>query len=85
MTFQLTIKLPDDLRQPLTDVAASTGQTPEEWIMAVLRRQLPRRDNRLRRHFGAIDLGHPTGADNASIDMDLARAMTETHGPADVT
>lgn len=82
MTFQLTIKLPDDLRQPLTDVAASTGQTPEEWIMTVLSRQLPRRDSRLRRHFGAIDLGHPTGADNASIDADLARATAETHDPA---
>jgi hypothetical protein len=82
MTFQLTIKLPDDLRQPLTEVAALTGQTPEEWIMAVLRRQLPRRDDRLRRHFGAVDLGYPTGASNEAIDADLARALTETHGPA---
>lgn len=31
------------------------------------------------RHFGAIDLGHATGADNESIDADLARAYAGTH------
>ena len=28
---------------------------------------------RFERHFGAIDLRHPSGADNESIDADLAR------------
>ena len=38
------------------------------------RPQRAKRDDRLRRHFGAVDLGHPTGADNATIDSDLAKA-----------
>ena len=29
---------------------------------------------RFERHFGAVNLGQPTGADNESIDADLARA-----------
>ncbi len=33
-----------------------------------------RRDDRLRRHFGAVDLGRATGADNKAIDADLAKA-----------
>jgi hypothetical protein len=28
---------------------------------------------RFERHFGEIDLGYPTGADNEGIDADLAR------------
>lgn len=31
---------------------------------------------RFRRHVGAIDLGYPTGADNASIDADLIKAYS---------
>lgn len=38
--------------------------TPEQWEEA---RQ------RIRRHFGAVSLGHPSGADNEQIDADLAR------------
>ncbi len=30
-------------------------------------------------HFGAVDLGHPTGADNPSIEADLARAYADDH------
>ena len=82
MTFQLTLKMPDELHQPLVDVASLTGQTPEEWIVTVLRKQLPQRDRRLRSHFGAVDLGHPTGADNARIDADLAVAYDDPHEPA---
>ena len=36
MTYQLTLKMPDELRQPLVEVASLTGQTPEEWIVTVL-------------------------------------------------
>jgi hypothetical protein len=32
------------------------------------------------RHFGAVNLGHETGADNESIDTDLARAYADGHG-----
>ena len=34
---------------------------------------------RFERHFGEVDLGRPTGADNTSIDADLARAYADTH------
>jgi hypothetical protein len=34
---------------------------------------------RLRRHIGAANLGYPTGADNESIDADLAREYGSTH------
>lgn len=33
----------------------------------------------LRELFGSVDLGHPTGADNESIDADLAREYASTH------
>ncbi len=79
MTYSVNLKLPDDLRKPLTEVAAASGQTPEEWIAAVVRQHLARRDEKLRRHFGAVDLGAPTGADNEQIDADLARFYGEDH------
>lgn len=34
---------------------------------------------RLLRHAGSQDLGYPTGADNESIDADLAREYGSTH------
>jgi len=33
----------------------------------------------LRELFGSIDLGYPTGADNESIDADLAREYGNNH------
>lgn len=35
---------------------------------------------RFERHFGAVRLGHATGADNEGIDADLARAYADRHG-----
>jgi predicted DNA-binding antitoxin AbrB/MazE fold protein len=32
--------------------------------------------------FGSVDLGYPTGADNESIDADLAREYGSTHEDA---
>lgn len=37
---------------------------------------------RLSELFGSVDLGHPTGADNESIDADLAREYASTHEEA---
>ncbi len=34
---------------------------------------------RFESHFGKVDLGHPTGADNERIDADLARAYADSH------
>ena len=33
----------------------------------------------LQQHCGAVSLGHPTGAENESIDADLAREYGSTH------
>ena len=33
----------------------------------------------IRRFFGSVSLGHPTGSDNESIDRDLAREYGNTH------
>ncbi len=79
MGFPLTVTLPDELRQPLVQAASASGQTPEEWVTDLVRRRLPHRDDRLRQHFGAVNLGHPTGADNALIDADIARAYADNH------
>ena len=37
---------------------------------------------RFERHFGAVNLSHATGADNDSIDSDLAREYADTHEQA---
>ncbi len=79
MGYPLTVTLPEELQQPLIQVATASGQTPEEWVAMLVRQRLPRRDPRLRQHFGAVDLGRPTGADNAQIDADLARAYADNH------
>jgi hypothetical protein len=34
---------------------------------------------RFERHFGAVNLGQATGADNEGIDADLARAYADEH------
>lgn len=34
---------------------------------------------RFERHFGEVDLGYATGADNEQIDADLAREYAATH------
>jgi hypothetical protein len=80
MTYSLRLTLPDDLRRSLVESAASAGQTPEEWAVAVLRQQLNRRDENLRRYFGSFNLGAPTGADNEQIDADLAAAYGDDDG-----
>jgi hypothetical protein len=68
------LRLPDELSRSLEPLAAAAGQTPDEWIAAIVRRRLARRDDRRRRHFGAVALGAPTGAEDDQIDADLARA-----------
>jgi len=79
MGYPLIVILPNELQQPLIQVASEAGQTPGEWVATLVRRRLPPHDVRLRRHFGAVNLGHPTGADNAQIDADLARAYADDH------
>jgi len=80
MACSLTVQIPDEFRRSLLQIAAQSGQTPEEWILAVVRQRLVVRDEKLRRHFGAVNLGAPTGVDNTQIDADLARAYADSHG-----
>ena len=85
MAHHLTLELPDEVYQPLTRAAAEAGQTLEQWTLARLRGCLPAAPERpgdlarLLRHAGAVDLGHPTGADNEAIDADLAREDGSAH------
>jgi hypothetical protein len=85
MTHPLTLELGDELYQPLAQAAHQAGQTLEEWATAQLRSCVASSTRqaadlaRLLAHAGAVDLGRPTGADNASIDADLAREYGSPH------
>ncbi len=89
-----TITIPADIDEPLTREARRQGTTPEQLALDTLRksfvpngsryaseaeRQAAR--ERLERHFGEVDTGNPTGADNESIDADLAREYGDNHEP----
>jgi hypothetical protein len=89
MSTVVTLKLPDNVYEPLVKVAEKTGKPLEEWILAQLQLHMPRvvhpeRERaeamaRLMEYAGAVNLGHPTGADNESIDADLAQEYASTH------
>lgn len=79
MSHALVLELPDDVYQPLLEAASAADQTPEEWVVTNLRRQLVKPDEKLRRLFGSISLGKPTGTENEQIDADLARAYADSH------
>ncbi len=91
MSHSLTIRLNDEAFSRLQQQAIAAGTSPEELAAASLERQCeaigPIRSEveiqasreRFERHFGEIDLGYPTGADNEGIDADLAREYADTH------
>ena len=89
MSTVVTLELPDNVYEPLVKVAEKTGKPLEEWILAQLRARVPRvvlseqeraeAMARLMEHAGAVNLGHPTGADNESIDVDLAQEYSSMH------
>jgi hypothetical protein len=92
MRHPLTVQLSDEayaalkvradaISQSLAEVAAAVL---EQQFAAINRKKLSDDERRvareqLRRHFGAVDLGHPTGTDNAVIDADLAREYDSKH------
>lgn len=79
MMTTIALDVPAEIYEPLRDLANRSAQTPAQWILGNLRRQLVQpRDENLRRFFGAVNLGIATGADNAAIDADLARAYTSS-------
>ena len=85
MEHKLTITLPDDVYQPLVESAMRQGRTPEEEAALRLKRATSQAKNKraqgksLEELFGSVSLGYPTGADNESIDRDLACAYADTH------
>ncbi len=62
---------PSRLAADALEATFSKGDVPrtadDSQVTAITARE------RFERHFGAVDLGHATGANNASIDEDLAR------------
>jgi hypothetical protein len=86
MSHQVTVEISDGAfealeieanaaAQPVAQVAAAAL---EERFLGADRRTINEAEKqaareRFERHFGSIDLGHPTGADNESIDADLGR------------
>ena len=92
MSQQLTLKLSDEVYAELQQKADAVGLPITEWIITVLSQQ-PRSSQmdatltaqqeearqRFRSHAGAVRLGSATGADNDSIDADLARAYANEY------
>jgi hypothetical protein len=91
MSKTLTFELPDEVFHVLQQKAAQTGRSFEELALEFLlkhrRKPTPPLSDeerkaareRLMRHIGAQALGHATGADNESIDADLAREYGISH------
>lgn len=85
MFHQLTLDLPDDVFRPLSEAARQAGQSVEEWAAVQLRSCASASSKqatdlaRLMAHAGVADLGRPTGADNESIDADLAAEYAPSH------
>jgi hypothetical protein len=84
-----TLELPERTYAALVEAARAEGVSPTEWIEGKLRRaavgnrseqERSHALERLLRHAGAIDLGHPAGTDSEQIDADLAREYGGAHG-----
>lgn len=84
MSKQLVLELPDNIFLQLQKLAKNTGQSLEIWAKRQLEYQLSENENKdkkgqVRSHFGAVDLGYPTGANNEEIDADLAKEYIGAH------
>jgi len=79
MSKAVVLELPEEVYAAVEKVARFNAKGTSQWLMDVVSESLPKRDERLRRHFGAVDLGKPTGIDNEGIDADLARAYGYTY------
>ncbi len=91
MSQTLRIKLSDRLYAAIRRKAETDGTSPARWVARVLEQRLgasaedspetteQAARERFERHFGAVDLGHATGADNEQIDADLAKAYANKH------
>jgi hypothetical protein len=91
MSKTLTFEIPDEIYKILEKQAEREGRKVEsvalEWLNSVQPAPRPKMTEeerqasieRFRRHAGAVSLGYPTGADNESIDRDLAREYGSSH------
>jgi len=85
MSKQLVLELPEDVYEQLQKVAQSVGQSLEDWAKKRLEldklseSEKEAKRGKVRLHFGAVDLGYPTGASNEKIDADLAKEYTSPH------
>lgn len=91
MVKTLTFQVADELYEAFRQVAAKNGTKTEEVALKWLAQRTPARRpyateaerqsarERFRRHAGAVNLGFATGADNESIDADLAREYGSVH------
>jgi len=78
MSRTLTVELSDGAFAGLERLAAAAAASPAEVATAALEQQFREPGaggaaGRAERHFGSVDLGRATGADNDTIDDDLAR------------
>jgi len=93
MSQVITLELSDTDYAELRHRAELAGTTITEWAIASLKEHKqpikPKLLNeiekasarqRFRRHAGIISLGYATGADNESIDADLAKAYANDLG-----
>src|SRR5881409_2554010 len=91
MSKTLTFDISDEIYAALQEMAIRQGRPFEELALQWLLRHRPKLRGvlseeerkaaweRLQRHLGAQDLGHPTGADNETIDRDLAHEYGDPH------
>lgn len=99
MSQTLTLEISDQFYETIRQQAETAGMSPAQLIVAVLEQRFggnrkaadPRIEAEkqasreyFERHFGSVKLNAPTGADNESIDADLAREYGETHEESDV-
>ncbi len=87
----ITLQVPDEVHEACQQMARKYGRTVEECVLEFMlkygpkpRPQLTEEEaraawERLERHMGAQNLGYATGADNESIDADLAREYDNPH------
>ncbi|MEH1871740.1 hypothetical protein [Nostoc sp.] len=92
MSQVLSLELSDEVYAALQQQAEVTGVSLAELVATSIEQQygsLKREKSqaeiekeaarqRFRSHAGTINLGYATGADNESIDADLARAYSDT-------
>ncbi len=87
MNHTLILELSDEIFSAIHYQAAKIGVSPVNLITDSLEKQFcpaavlqnlksetqkNSASGKVESHFGAVDLGYPTGADNESIDADLA-------------